>query len=39
LLLEHSIDALIFGNLPYLPIEFPGILAYAEDADEFVRLN
>jgi hypothetical protein len=22
-----------------LPIEFPGILAYAEDADEFVRLN
>jgi hypothetical protein len=31
--------ALIFGYLPYLPIEFPGILAYAEDADEFVRLS
>jgi hypothetical protein len=31
--------ALIFGYLPYLPIEFPSILAYAEDADEFVRLN
>jgi hypothetical protein len=30
---------LIFGYLPHLPIEFPGILAYAKDADEFVRLS
>ena len=31
--------SLIFGSLLNLSIEFPGILAYAEDADEFVRLS
>jgi hypothetical protein len=32
-------DSLIFGYLPNLPIEFPCNLAYAKDADEFVRLS
>jgi hypothetical protein len=28
-----------FKAFPQLPIEFPPILAYAKDADEFVRLS